>query len=79
MDIRSMNIFAAVELDLQNLTPLRAKLDRDPELKKRDRTYSMVVVGTDNKTFLAYCLSSGDIHRDNITRLPTSDKSDANA
>lgn len=35
MDIRSMNIFAAVELDLQNLTPLRAKLDQDSELKKR--------------------------------------------
>ena len=69
MDIRSMNVFAAVELDLQNLTPLYVTLDRNPEAKKGDPTYSMVVVGTDNKTFLAYCLSGRDIHCDNITRL----------
>ena len=73
-----MNVFAAVELDLQNLTPLRAKLDQDPK-RRGDPTHSVIVVGTDNKTFLAYCLSGGDIHSDNITRLPGGDKGHANA
>lgn len=70
-DVRSMNVFAAVELDLQNLTPLRvaSEVRPGPEAKKIDRTHSMVVVGTDNNTFLAYCLSGGDIYRDNIARL----------
>ena len=34
----------------------------------------MVVVSTDNKTFLAYCLSGGDIYRDNIAGLAGNDE-----
>lgn len=34
----------------------------------------MVVVGTDNKTFLAYCLSGGDIYRDDIAGLAGKDE-----
>ena len=65
---------ATVKLDLQNLAPLRVRLDGGFRVEEEGRTHSVVVVGTDNKTFLAYCLSGGDIYRDNIAGLAANDE-----